>query len=84
MAALRRFSRSSGFFQFEHFNYNVLRSKSRFCVFMHGLKHKLDRFPKKKAQAMTTELLTYLLDDILKFEPNRYLALRDGIVVSMG
>ena len=33
---------------------------------------------------MTTELLTCLLDDILKFEPNRYLALRDLIVLCLG
>ena len=84
IAALRNFSRSMGFFQLDHLNYNTLKSKSTFCSYMAGLKRKLDRFPRKKAQALTAELLTYVLNDILHFEPNKYLGMRDTLILSLG
>ena len=84
VAALRSFSRNSGFFELEHLNYNTQNSKFSFCSFMNGLKRKLDKVPRKKAQALTAELLTYVLDDILRNDPNKYLALRDVIILSLG
>ena len=74
----------SGVFQLEHLNYNTQTPKSAFCSYMHGLRRKLEKMPRKKAQAITSELLAYLLDDILNNEPHKYLALRDVIVLALG
>ena len=84
VAALRSFSRSQGCFQLEHLNYNAQTSKSAFGSYMHGLRRKLEKMPCKKAQAITSELFAYLLDDILNHEPYKYLALRDVIVLALG
>ena len=83
VAALRSFSRRAGHFSVDHLNYNVQKSKSAFCSFMGGLRRKLDRIPRKKAHAVTAELLTYVLDDILKHEINGYLKMRDVIILSL-
>ena len=64
VAALRYFSRSHGYFDLDHLNYNVQKSKSKFCSYMRGLKQQLDRVPKKQAQALTAEIMVYLLNDI--------------------
>ena len=48
---------------------------------MQGLKRKLKKIPKKKALAITAELLCALVDDILKHEANQYLAMRDILVL---
>ena len=84
IAALRSYSREQGVYDVSALDYNMTTGKTRFCLFMTGLRRKLLKLPVQKAEAISTSLIHQLIHHVLRNEKHQYTRSRDVCILALG
>lgn len=83
IAALRKYSRTTGYWDVSHLDYNPCTTKSTFCEFMKGLRKKIPTLPTKKAGVVSGTFLGLVVHEVMQTESNLYLLQRDVLVLTL-